>query len=202
MKLYSHPASPFGRKCKIVAHELGLKLEIVVVAARDDEELRKINPLKKIPILVLDDGSSLFDSRVICEYLNEMGGGKFFPGMTVWRPTSGRWKALGLQALADGIMDAGVLGRGEILRPAGEKSEKFIALQKTKLNNSMDALEKEADSFGEGIDIGLIAVAAALGYMDFRYASENWRSTRPKLARWYDRFAQRPSMQTTVPKDA
>ncbi|MEI9887388.1 MAG: glutathione S-transferase N-terminal domain-containing protein [Rhizomicrobium sp.] len=100
MKLYSHPASPFGRKCKIIAHELGLKLEVIVVNARDDEELRKINPLKKIPILILDDGSTLFDSRVICEYLNDKGGGKFFPAPRCSALHTQHWKALTLQALA------------------------------------------------------------------------------------------------------
>ncbi len=79
MKLYSHPVSPFARKCRVIAHELGLKLEIVNVEARKDRSLRRLNPLKQIPILVLDDGSTLFDSSVICEYLNQAGGGKFFP---------------------------------------------------------------------------------------------------------------------------
>src|SRR3569833_1368079 len=99
MKLYSHPVSPFARKARIIAHELGLKLDIVhVESARADPNLRNINPLKQIPVLILDDGSSLFDSPVICEYLNQAGGGKFFPADTIWKAASGRWKALGLQA--------------------------------------------------------------------------------------------------------
>ena len=195
MKLRYSPTSPFVRKVVVLAKELGIENKIELQRTNTtDPDLATQNPLGKVPSLLLDDGSSLYDSPVICAYIDSAN--KFHPSGPA------RWTAARRQALADGIMDAGVLGRGEILRPAGEKSEKFIALQKAKLNNSMDALEKEADNFGEGIDIGLIAVAAALGYMDFRYASENWRSTRPKLARWYDRFAQRPSMQTTVPKDA
>ena len=195
MKLRYSPTSPFVRKVVVLAKELGIENKIELQRTNTtDPDLATQNPLGKVPSLLLDDGSSLYDSPVICAYIDTAN--KFHPSGPA------RWTAARRQALADGIMDAGVLGRGEILRPAGEKSEKFIALQKAKLNNSMDALEKEADNFGEGIDIGLIAVAAALGYMDFRYASENWRSTRPKLARWYDRFAQRPSMQTTVPKDA
>ncbi len=196
MKLRYSPTSPFVRKVVVLAKELGIENKIELQRTNTtDPELSTQNPLGKVPSLLLDDGSSLYDSPVICAYIDSANK---------LHPASGqaRWTAARRQALADGIMDAGVLGRGEILRPAGEKSEKFIALQKTKLNNAMDALEKEADSFGDGIDIGLIAVAAALGYMDFRYASENWRSTRPRLARWYDRFAQRPSMQATVPKDA
>ena len=122
MKLYSNPASPFARKCRVIAHELGLKLEVVDIAARDDEGFRAINPLKKIPALVLGDGSALFDSPVICEYLNEFGGGKFFPGKTVWQQNSGRWKALGLQALGDGIMDAAVACRYEITQPEARRN--------------------------------------------------------------------------------
>ena len=95
MKLYSHPVSPFARKARIIAHELGIKLEVVhIESARNDANLRQVNPLKQIPVLVLDDGSSLFDSPVICEYLNHTGGGKFFPGMNIFKHNSGRWKAL------------------------------------------------------------------------------------------------------------
>src|SRR5882724_4608908 len=108
MKLYSHPVSPYARKARIVAHELSLKLEIINVNARTDETYRRINPLKLVPSLVLDDGSVLIDSPVICEYLNHIGGGKFFPGMSIWRHNSGRWKALGLAALGDGLSDAAV----------------------------------------------------------------------------------------------
>jgi glutathione S-transferase len=195
MKLRYSPTSPFVRKVVVLAMELGIDKKIEMQRTNTtDPDLSTQNPLGKVPSLLLDDGSSLYDSPVICAYLDSAN--KFHPSGPA------RWTAARRQALADGIMDAGVLGRGEFLRPAGEKSEKFIALQKTKMSNAMNALEKEADSFGDGIDIGLIAVAAALGYLDFRYASDNWRASRPKLARWYERFAQRPSMQVTVPKDA
>lgn len=195
MKLRYSPTSPFVRKVVVLAMELGIDKKIDMQRTNTtDPDLSTQNPLGKVPSLLLDDGSSLYDSPVICAYLDSAN--KFHPSGPA------RWTAARRQALADGIMDAGVLGRGEFLRPAGEKSEKFIALQKTKMSNAMNALEKEADSFGDGIDIGLIAVAAALGYLDFRYASDNWRASRPKLARWYERFAQRPSMQVTVPKDA
>ena len=99
MKLYSNAASPFARKCRVIAHELGLKLEEIRTLPMQDPEFRRINPLGKIPALMLDDGSVLIDSPVICEYLNHMGGGKFFPGMNIWKANSGRWKALGLAAL-------------------------------------------------------------------------------------------------------
>ena len=196
MKLRYSPTSPFVRKVVVLAKELGIENKIELQRTNTtDPDLATQNPLGKVPSLLLDDGSSLYDSPVICAYIDTAS--KFHPASG-----AARWTAQRRQALADGIMDAGVLGRGEMLRPDGEKSEKFIVAQKLKLNNAMNTLEKEADSFGETIDIGLIAVGAALGYMDFRYASENWRASRPKLARWYERFAQRPSMQTTVPKDA
>ena len=110
MKLYMSPASPFARKARIIVRELDLVrlVEEIPTNPATSEELRKTNPLGKIPALVLDDGSTLIDSPVICEYLNELGGGKFFPGMTIWREVSGRWRALTLQALGDGIADAAV----------------------------------------------------------------------------------------------
>lgn len=196
LKLYSHPASPFGRKCKVVAHELGIQYEMVVVNARDDEELRKLNPLKKIPILVLDDGSTLFDSRVICEYLNEFGGGRFFPGKNMLRQNTGQWKALGLQALADGIMDAAVALRYET---TGEdkRNPDHIRRYTATINAGLDALEHM--KFADPPTIGEIATGCALGYLDFRYADMHWRANRPKLAAWFEKFSQYPSMLATVP---
>ena len=105
MKLYTNPATPFGRKCQVIAHELGLKLEIIKTLPMQEPEFRRINPLGKIPALVLDDGSVLFDSPVICEYLNHRGGGNFFPGTSLFRQDTGHGKALGLQALGDGILE-------------------------------------------------------------------------------------------------
>jgi glutathione S-transferase len=200
MKLPHSATSPFVRKVRVCAIELGLDNNIdrqPIAASVPTGDLSKRNPLEKIPSLQLDDGSALYDSPVICEYLDSLAGNKL-------HPASGpaRWSALRRQALADGIMDAGVLVRGESLRPAGEQSPGFIAKQKTKMAQGLDSLEGEADKLGDGLDIGLIAIASALGFVDFRFAADNWRAKRPKLARWYDRFAQRPSMQATAPKDA
>jgi glutathione S-transferase len=199
MKLRYSATSPFVRKVLVCAIELGLDKKIERQSTNPNDpasDLVKQNPLVKVPSLQLDDGSSLYDSPVICEYLDSLAGNKFHPA-----GGQARWTALRRQALADGIMDAGVLVRGEVLRPAGEQSPGFIAKQKIKMTQSLDSLEAEADRFGDGLDIGLIAVASALGYVDFRFAADNWRARRPKLARWYDRFAQRPSMQATAPKD-
>ena len=200
MKLRYSPTSPFVRKVLVAAIELGLDKRIERVPTNPGDpatDLAKENPLGKVPSMQLDDGTALFDSAVICEYLDSQAGNRFHPAAG-----PARWTALRREALADGIMDAGVLARGEMLRPAGEKSAGFIAKQKGKMAKALDALEGEAAKFGEGLDIGLIAIASALGYVDFRFDADKWRQRRPRLARWYDRFAQRPSMQTTVPKDA
>src|ERR1700754_4410499 len=120
MKLYGNYASPFARKCRVIAHELGLKLEESRTLPMQEPEFRKINPLGKIPALMLDKRTVLILSRVICEYLNHVGGGKFFPADTIWKAASGRWKALGLQALGDGLADAAVALRYEMVEPEAQ----------------------------------------------------------------------------------
>jgi glutathione S-transferase len=197
MKLYSNPASPFARKARVILVELDIKCEIVNVNARDDEDLRKVNPLKKIPALVLDDGSVLFDSRVICEYLNHIGNGRFFRGMNIFSGSSGRWKALTMQALADGIMDAAVACRYESIQPVEKQNLDFINRYRLTIAAGLGALEKI--KFAETPTIGEIASGCALGYLDFRYSDIPWRALHPKLAAWYEQFSQFPSMQTTVP---
>jgi len=198
MKLYSHPVSPFARKARIIAHELGLKLEVIDVQARNDESLRRINPLKQIPILVLDDGSSLFDSPVICEYLNHAGGGKFFPADTIWKAASGRWRALGLAALGDGVADAAVAWRYELTEPEERRNPDRIARSKATINAGIDAMERV--KFAQDPTIGEIAVACALGYIDFRLPDLDWKSSHPNLSSWYARFSEYPSMKATAPK--
>jgi len=198
MKLYSHSVSPFARKARVIAHELGIKLEIVhVESARKDPNLRSVNPLKQVPVLVLDDGSSLFDSPVICEYLNHSGGGKFFPGMSIWRHNSGRWKALGLQALGDGIADAAVAWRYELVEPEDRRNPDRIARAQATIIAGLDALERV--SFAKDPTIGEIAVACALGYIDFRLTDLDWKSSHPKLSAWFEKFCEYPSMKATAP---
>ena len=199
MKLYMSPASPFARKARVIIRELdlGRLVEEIPVNPAASDELRRTNPLGKIPALILDDGSVLIDSPVICEYLNEMGGGKFFPGMTIWREVSGRWRALTLQALGDGLADAAVALIYEKRRPEGEKSHAFIDKQTAVIARSLDALERAR--FAEKITIGEIAVGCALGYLDFREVVPGWRDTRPNLSAWYEGFAKYPSMAATAP---
>jgi glutathione S-transferase len=199
MKLYMHPASPFARKARIIIRELDLTrvVEEIVVNPAASEELRRINPLGKIPVLVLKDGSTLLDSPVICEYLNDLGGGNFFPGYTVWREVSARWRALTLQALGDGICDAAVARVYEGRRPPENQHEPTIHKYLAAVTRSLDALEHAR--FTADPTIGEIAVACALGYLDFRLPELNWRDNRPVLRDWYEKFAQFPSMKDTWP---
>jgi glutathione S-transferase len=199
VKLYSNPASPFARKVRVVAHELALKFdEEINVDARNDETVRKVNPLKKIPVLVLADGSTLFDSMVICEYLNELGGGRFFPGKNIFRQHTGGWKALTLASLADGIMDAAVACRYESIEPPERRNEANIERYLKTVNAGLDTLDRL--NFNEKITIGEITAGCALGYIDFRYGDLNWRDARPKLAAWFEKFAQFDSMKATMPR--
>jgi glutathione S-transferase len=204
MRLRYSPASPYVRKCLVLAHETGLAGRIdalPTVTADPASGLAKDNPLGKIPALTAKDGQVLFDSPVICEYLDSLHRGpKLFPARG-----KARWTALRRQALADGILDASLLRRYESMRPADERSATWDDKQKTVVARALDALEQEAADLGKPTakrtTIGHIAIGCALGYLDFRFGAENWRNGRPKLARWYDEFAKRPAMTATAPKD-
>jgi len=205
MKLLSAPASPFGRKVKIVAIEKGLldRIEIVAIPttpAAPNEQLARDNPLAKIPTLVLDDGRSLYDSFVICDYLDTLHAGKKAI------PASGarRWEVLTVHALGSGIADAALLCRYETaLRPEALRWTDWTQGQMKKIAGGLDWLEGNAAVIGSAgasdVDLGQIAVACTLGYLDFRFADVNWRAARPKLAGWFLEFSQRTSMQQTLP---
>ncbi len=190
MKLYGNPLSPFARKACFIAHDLGLQLEQIDILPLSDEGFRKVNPLGKIPALGLDDGTVLIDSRVICEYLDQLGGSKFFP------QGSDRWKALTLQSLGDGIGEAAVvysiLGREE------PPPAKYRTRQMATMLAGMDALEHMP--FSDPPLIGEIAVACALGYIDFRQPELDWKRSHPKLAAWYAQFCEHPAMKATAAK--
>lgn len=200
MKLYTNPASPFARKARIVMHELNLTKvveEVNVPREGLGDAFRKINPLGKIPVLALKDGSTIFDSPVICEYLDDLGGGKFFPGRSLLRENSGHWRALTLQALGDGICDAAVARNYERLRPVELQSEAVIAKHMNAVATGLDVLERTR--FTDKVTIGEITVACAIGYLDFRIPELAWRDSRPNLRDWYEKFAQYPSMRATWP---
>ena len=196
MKLAYSPNSPYVRKCVALAIQRGIdkQMELWTVGTTDPA-LVKINPLSKVPTLVLDDGTALYDSPVICEYLDSVGDGpKMFPPVG-----PARWKALRQEALGDGILDATQPRRREIALPQDEGRQTYIALQQAKVKAALAVLEAEADSLGMLTNIGEITIACALGYMDFRYANEPWRPGHPKLEAWYAKVAAMPAMARTVP---
>src|SRR5580693_5387411 len=197
MKLYVDAASPFARKVRVVVRELSLKIDEVSVVPRESDELKRVNPLGKIPALALDDGSVLFDSRVICEFLNHSGSGTFFPGASLFRSNAGRWRALVLHALADGLCDALVAMTMENRLPAERRNEDALASHRAAVTRSLAALERLTPKFSEAPTIGEIATGCALGYLDFRHQSIAWHEQHPALAAWYEKFSQYPSMKAT-----
>ena len=204
MKLYYSPASPYVRKVRICAIARGIDSRIELVPCNPNSSpaaLLADNPLSKVPTLVTDDGVALFDSPVICEYLDSLGdAAPMFPAAGAVR-----WRALKLQAMGDGILDACVPRRMEMQRPQDEGRAGVVARMRAAVERTLDALEADPPhepGSKRAIDIGSISVACALGYLDFRYATQPWRPTHPKLAAWYEAFAQNPGIAKTVPKDA
>ena len=201
MKLRHAALSPFVRKVMVAAHELALagRIELEptnVSPIRTDETLARENPLMKVPSFVTDDGQVLFDSPVICEYLDSLaGGGMLFPAAG-----PERWTALRRQALGDGILDALVLIRYENLRPEDSRWNGWTDGQTTKAHQGLAAAEEEGLS---GFStIGHIAIGVMLGYLDFRFPDDGWRRRHPRLAAWYAAIDERPSMRLTRPPAA
>lgn len=200
MKLRYSPLSPFVRKVTVTLIETGLedKVERIPTDVWDPEtDIAKDNPLGKIPALITDDGKVLYDSPVICEYLDGLhDGDKLFPasGQT-------RWQALRLQALGDGMSEAGVLRLLETRRPEEMQYEKWMARQTATVLRAMDALESETDGLEGPLTIGQVAVGCSLGWLDFRFPDLGWRQDHPGLAEWFESFSERPSMTATGPKE-
>jgi glutathione S-transferase len=199
MQLFTNPNSPFARKVRVSALELGLadrleNLEVTSSPVDPHSGLRERNPLGKIPALVTDAGETLYDSPVICEYLDVLaGGGRLFPPHG-----PARWRALRRQALADGIADAAVLVRYETAaRPVPLQWREWLDGQWLKIHTALDALER--DTLDGPFDIGAISIACAIGYLDLRFPQEPWRQSRPRLARWLDALAERASLAATRP---
>jgi len=196
MKLHWSPKSPFVRKVMVCAHELGVTGQLTPVRSiaamlRPNPQIMEDNPLSKIPTLVLDDGRTLFDSVVICEYLDTQAGGDLFP-----REGDARWRALRWHALGNGLLDALILWRNEreravplpaLLDAFAQKTEACLAL-----------LEREAgDLEAAPLSIGHIAIGCALGYLDYRFDALAWRDRAPALAAWFAVLARRPSFAAT-----
>ena len=196
MKIHFSPTSPYVRKCLVSAHELGLEGQIQLLPSsahpvNRDQEIIKSNPLGKVPTFNCDGGTALFDSRVICEYLDDKAGGKLFP-----RSGSGRWVALTQQSLGDGILDAALLARYEsAVRPEPLRWPDRQAGQLDKIETSLAHLEAGPQLPADRVDIGLITIGCALWYLDLRFADMGWRSRFASVAAWYAEFGQRESMK-------
>lgn len=197
MQIYFSPFSPYVRKCLVVAHELGLDDRVQLLPSnanpvtRDQDIIAK-NPLGKVPTFITDEGAVLYDSRVICEYLNDVANGPLLPQ----RGTE-RWSALTLQALGDGILDGALLARYEdVARPEPLRWPEWRAAQLDKAQTSLAHLEAFPELIAAGrVDIGTLTVACALWYLDLRFPDFAWRDRVPAVERWYQDFSSRPSLQ-------
>jgi glutathione S-transferase len=199
MKLRYTPASPFSRKVLVVAHECGLADRIEKVAAdleRPEGDLANDNPLGKVPTLVLDDGTALIESPLICDWLEAQGNGTLIP-----RDAKARVAALQLQALGDGVGEAANCVQRERNRIGAQHSDQVEARWKAKFDRTLDLLEREFDRrMSAPTNIGHVALACALGWVDFRMENMDWKAGRPKLATWYAEINKRPSLAATAPK--
>jgi glutathione S-transferase len=196
MKIYFSTTSPYVRKCLVVAHELGLNEQMQLLPSnagpvQRDQAIIVSNPLGKVPTFFTDDGQVLYDSRVICEYLDTLAGGSLFP-----RVGNERWETLTLQSLGDGILDACLLARYEdVARPEVLRWAEWRAGQLDKVATSLAHLETHSEWLQGRVDIGSLTIGCALWYLDLRFPELAWRSTYPKVSTWYAELSQRPSMQ-------
>lgn len=200
MKLHWSPKSPYVRKVMVCAHELGIVERLALVRSvaamlKPNPAIMIDNPLSKIPTLVREDGSTLFDSAVICEYLNDEVQGSLFPAKG-----PARWAALRWHALGDGLLDALILWRNE-----RERTQPLTALLdafELKTRACLALLDEEADALGTAsFAIGHVAVGCALGYLDYRFGALDWRALAPRLADWFAGVQKRSSFRSTGPID-
>ena len=204
MKLTFSPASPFARKVRIAAIELGLidRIEFVpatVVPGQPNDDYSRLTPLKKLPALILDNGEVVLDSYVIVEYLDELaGGGKLIP-------SSGpdRWKVKRDHSLLQGMLDSMLLCRYEkMVRPQGLQWQAWYDDHWNRAWSGMARFDKQADVLSRPLDIVQIALTCVLGYADFRFADCGWRKAYPKLDAFYQKMLERPSVKISVPPPA
>lgn len=199
MKLLYSPLSPYVRKVVVTAHELGLMDQIETVPlggtpTDPNPEIVAANPVGKIPTLITEDHGNLFDSRVICRYLNSIGGGSLYGS------GAGEWPIIGREALAEGMIDAALLAAYEArLRPEEIRFQPWVDGQLAKVSKGAAAFEARIGEMSGDLTIDKIALGCALGYVDFRHATLGWRDSCPALADWYATFVERPSMQATIP---
>lgn len=202
MKLRHSPTSPYVRTVMVTLHETGQAGEVELLSTNvwdPDTDIARDNPLGKVPALTLNDGTTYIDSSMICEYLDSLHSGRRL------YPAAGkeRWRALRLYWLAKGVIDASVdrvieIGR----RPKELQWADWLSRRETATARALDLLESDTQQLAGEVTIAHVALGVALGYLDFRFPADEWRSGRPNLTAWYDDgFAGRPSMLATVPKD-
>lgn len=199
MKLFHATASPYVRKVMVTAHELGLvdRLELVTAPSTPLEpnpDLIARNPLGKIPVLVTDDAGTLFDSRVICRYLNHAAAG------TLLGPNAAEFPIIGREAMAEGMIDAMLAAVYETRFRGQAAMQAWIDAQIGKARRGMQAFDARIDDVSGSLTIDQITLGVALGYADFRHGNLGWRDDCPALAAWYETFSVRPSMQATMPE--
>ena len=198
MKLFSRPASPFVRKVRVMVRDIGLVDQIneIILASPEEmyAEMPKYNPLGKIPALILDDGTVLYESKVICEYLDSLHDGeKFFPS-----ELNIRWKTLLLQGLADGIGEAIITAwMNKFNRPEKFVYEPAISFQLEKVERGLLDINGQVGDFNKLGRIGPLSIACTIGYLDFRFPDLGWRDQNQELAKWYLTFCELPSMKAT-----
>ena len=205
MKLYWSSRSPYVRKVMVVAHEAGLagrieKIPVVVSGmSPPNPTVMRENPLNKIPTLITDEGVTLFESVMICEYLDSLHRGpKLFPVEPKLR-----WPALRWHALGNATLDAEMAWRAELRRPKEQQAAVALQAYDLKLNAALSLLDGEAGALDAApFSIGHVSIACALAYLDFRFADFDWRAGQPRLQAWFDELSTRPCMQATVFVDA
>lgn len=195
IKLIGSLTSPYVRKVRVCANELGVELTFDVANPWQDEPtVVKANPLTKVPALILDNDETLYDSRVICEFLDGLSD-----KASLFSKGEDRWLLLTGQSLADGILDAAVLRFVEDKRPQELASTEWKTRQKEKIDRALDHIETIAKSWDQNVNIQTLSTAVALSYLDFRFDADRWRQNRPKLSAWHEIFAERQAMRDTVP---
>ena len=201
MRLYHSPTTPYGRKVMVLLLETGQAGDVEVVSASGTPldagtQPLDLNPLGKIPALELDDGSAIYDSRVICRFFDERANAGLYPA------APRLWRTLTLEATADGILESALLMVYEArLRPEEIRFAAWVEGQWSKIARSLDALESGwIDHLSGPLDMGQIALGCALSYLDFRHDARDWRQRHPRLAEWHSTFAARDSMKATEPK--
>ena len=197
MKLFSSPTSPYARKVRVLIIELGLADKIEVLSTppmEDPQELHAANPVGKVPTLTLADGVALYDSPVICEYLDAQNGFRFLPV-----EGEARWDCLRRQALGDGVLDAAFSRTAEKNKGEGERSQMWFDRWSNAINRSLEVMSRDLEIAGDRFDLGDVTYGCALGYLDLRHGDMDWREGRENLARWFEKISARPSFSETVP---